>query len=243
MAKKANKSNAEGKNQRLYPRYKIGLKNIYVEHSGETFPIIDFSYGGLALHEAGSLPEECDVTLTFMKYKAFITLKKVYTSKKRSGFMIKHESKESLNQLSPIVDGLNASDKLLFVEDSFRADAFKGKGWIVLESVDSNELYFEIGDSDNIKSMMAIFLYDDRYKRIHWEQGGSLTVTQSDDRIGAGRTNIESVRDKQAALAFLIAMIIGSSKKHEEFKKQFVQGLHVIDSFFTEAPKEEEKGS
>ena len=106
-----------------------------------------------------------------------------------------------------------------------------------------HELYFEIGDSDNIKSMMAIFLYDDRYKRIHWEQGGSLTVTQSEDRIGAGRTNIESVRDKQAALAFLIAMIIGSSKKHEEFKKQFVQGLHVIDSFFTEAPKEEEKGS
>ena len=47
--------------------------------------------------------------------------------------------------MSPIVDGLNASDKLLFVEDSFRADAFKGKGWIVLESVDSNELGGGVG--------------------------------------------------------------------------------------------------
>ena len=101
MAKKANKSNAEGKNQRLYPRYKIGLKNIYVEHSGETFPIIDFSYGGLALHEAGSLPEECDVTLTFMKYKAFITLKKVYTSKKRSGFYDKARVKRIIKSVVP----------------------------------------------------------------------------------------------------------------------------------------------
>ena len=90
---------------------------------------------------------------------------------------------------------------------------------------------------------MAIFLYEDRYKRIHWEQGGSLAVTQSDDRIGAARTNIESTRDQQATLAFLIAMIIGASKKHEEFKKPFVQGLHVIDSFFTESSQEENKES
>lgn len=238
MSKKTKNSGNNGKNQRLYTRYKIGLKNIFVEYSGESFPIIDFSYGGLALLAASSLPDECDATLRFMKYKAFISLKKVYTVKKRSGFMIKHESKESLHQLSPIVEGLNSSDKLLFVEDSFRADAFKGKSWIVLESVDSNELYFEIGESGNIKSMMAIFLYDDSYKRIFWEQGASLDVTQSDDRIGASRTKVESALDQQSALAFLIAMIIGASKKHEEYKKSFVQGLHVIDSFFNDSPAE-----
>ena len=171
---------------------KLGSKNIYIEHDGQRYPIIDFSYGGVALLGGGSLPDECECSLIFMKYKAFIHLKKVYSLKKRAGFMIKHESKESLHQLSPIIEGLHASDKLMFVEDSYRADTFKGQSWIVLESVDSNELYFEIGADENIKSMMAIFLYDDRYKRIHWEQGGSLSVSQSEDRIGAGRTKIES---------------------------------------------------
>ncbi len=237
------KSRASVKAQRLYTRYKIGLKNIYVEYSGKQFPIIDFSYGGLALLDASSLPDECEATLSFMKYKAFISLKKVYSLKKRSGFIIKHDSKESLHQLSPIVEGLNASDKVIFLEDSLRAATFKGKSWVVFESVDSNELYFEIDDNDNIKSMMAIFLYEDRYKRINWEQGGSLVVAQSTDRIGVGRTIIESVSEQQAALAFLMAMIIGASKKHDEFKKLFVQGLHVIDSFFIESSSAEKSDS
>ena len=59
-----------------------------------------------------------------MKYQAIVDLKKVYTSKKRTGFMILHDSKESLNQLSPIVEGLNASDKM-FVDESHKPEKFK----------------------------------------------------------------------------------------------------------------------
>ena len=82
MGKKSRKSNDEGKNQRLYSRYKIGLKNIYIEHDGQQYPIIDFSYGGVALLGGGSLPDECECSLIFMKYKAFIHLKKgIFTEK------------------------------------------------------------------------------------------------------------------------------------------------------------------
>ena len=123
--KKKKTSEDDVKNQRLYPRYKIGLKNIFVELDNVRYPIIDFSYGGVALLNASEIPEEATAKAHFMKYQAIVDLKKVYTSKKRTGFMILHDSKESLNQLSPIVEGLNASDKMLLVDESHKPEKFK----------------------------------------------------------------------------------------------------------------------
>ena len=230
--KKNTYNEKELKNQRLYTRYKIALKTIYVSIDGLDYPIIDFSYGGLALLGAENVPEETTAKLHFMKYVAIIELKKIYTKEKRSGFMIKHESRESLEQLSPIIEGLNASEKMVFTEDSQRIDKFKGRNWIVLESVDYNELFVELGDDDNIVSFIAIFNFEDEYKRINWSQGAALRVTKSPDRVGAETTPIESNISRQATLAFFIAFIIGLNKKNKTFKKHLVQSLHVIGQYF-----------